>query len=71
MLKFSCVKGGIWIRGTGNHYNPFESEVFIKVVGTSSEIFGSGCYVFGNPRNDEMKSHAFDSEKVGRYKNYT
>ena len=65
---------------TGNHYNPFESKVFIRssehlrtfrqrldIFRKLSEIFGSGCYVFGNPSNDEMKSHTFDSEKVGRY----
>ena len=33
----------------------------------SSEIFGSGSDVFGNPGHARQKSHAFDSEKVGRY----
>lgn len=34
----------------GNHYNLFESEVFIKVVGTSLDIFGNVRTSSGNCR---------------------
>ena len=40
------------------------SEVFRKL----SEIFGSHQDVSGNPSHDKVKSLAFESEKVGRYK---
>ena len=36
-------------------------------VRKSSEIFGSGSDVFGNPGHDDTEIHAFDSEKVGGY----
>ena len=62
-------------------YNLFELEVFkdhrnifehfwqrSEVFGKLSEIIGSGCDVFGNPGHGmRQKSHAFDSEKFGRY----
>ena len=62
-------------------YNAFKSEVFIKVVGTSLDIFGNVRTSSGNhqkssevtvtfseiPVMTRRKSHAFDSEKVGRY----
>ena len=49
---------------TGNHYNLFESEVFIKVVGTSLDIFGNVRTSSGNCRKSSGEAVTFSEIPV-------
>ena len=42
-------------------------QTFLKTFGSLWKIVGNRWNVFGNPGNDDKKSLAFESEKVGRY----
>lgn len=54
----------------GFRYLPNTSDVFrcLWKFRTSSEIFGyDDCVIFAKPDTPRIKSHAYNSEKVGRY----